>query len=179
MIATSRTRLEIQAPAAAPLLLSYHRENRQHLAPWEPVRGEDYLTLGHWQQASAAAQAGFDDGSDYKFVALNKARTDIIGMANFTCVSRGAFQACFLGYSIAHKYQGQGLMQEILTAGLDYVFNEVGLHRVMANYMPDNERSAALLARLGFEREGYAKSYLKIAGSWQDHVLTSKVNPAG
>ncbi|WP_448217491.1 hypothetical protein [Endozoicomonas sp. 2B-B] len=28
----------------------------------------------------------------------------------------------------------------------------------------------ALLDKLGFEHEGLAKSYLKIAGKWQDHV---------
>ncbi len=50
------------------------------------------------------------------------------------------------------------------------------LHRVMANYVPSNIRSENLLNRLGFRKEGTAKSYLKIAGSWQDHVLTSKIN---
>ena len=48
----------------------------------------------------------------------------------------------------------------------------------MANYLPSNTRSEALLERLGFEREGYAKSYLQIGGRWRDHVLTAKVNPA-
>jgi hypothetical protein len=26
------------------------------------------------------------------------------------------------------------------------------------------------------EREGYARAYLQIAGRWQDHVLTARVN---
>ena len=43
----------------------------------------------------------------------------------------------------------------------------------MANHLPRNERSARLLARLGFEREGYARRYLQIAGVWEDHVLTA------
>jgi ribosomal-protein-alanine N-acetyltransferase len=47
----------------------------------------------------------------------------------------------------------------------------------MANYMPENERSANLLKKLGFEREGFARSYLKIAGRWRDHVLNSLLNP--
>jgi ribosomal-protein-alanine N-acetyltransferase len=34
------------------------------------------------------------------------------------------------------------------------------------------------LHSLGFEKEGYAKSYLQINGRWQDHVLTSLLNPA-
>ncbi|MFB0585429.1 hypothetical protein [Aeromonas salmonicida] len=39
-------------------------------------------------------------------------------------------------------------------------------------------RSAALLERLGFEREGYARDYLMINGRWEDHILTALLNPA-
>lgn len=69
-------------------------------------------------------------------------------------------------------------MFEIVSAGMDYIFQEAKLHRIMANYIPDNHRSAALLEKLGFEVEGRARSYLKIAGKWQDHILTSRINPA-
>ena len=68
-------------------------------------------------------------------------------------------------------------MTEILNACVPYMFDEVGLNRIMANYMPSNKASASVLEKLGFEREGYAKKYLKIAGNWEDHVLTSKINP--
>jgi len=51
------------------------------------------------------------------------------------------------------------------------------LHRIMANYRPENERSARVLSGLGFQQEGFARSYLKINGEWADHVLTALVNP--
>lgn len=54
---------------------------------------------------------------------------------------------------------------------------ELKLNRIMANYLPDNQRSAGLLARLGFAQEGLAKRYLKINGHWRDHVLTAKLSP--
>ncbi|MGN7512099.1 hypothetical protein [Aeromonas salmonicida] len=38
--------------------------------------------------------------------------------------------------------------------------------------------SAALLERLGFEREGYARDYLMINGRWEDHILTALLNQA-
>jgi ribosomal-protein-alanine N-acetyltransferase len=43
--------------------------------------------------------------------------------------------------------------------------------------VPTNERSAALLRRLGFVVEGYARDYLFIGGKFRDHILTSLTNP--
>jgi ribosomal-protein-alanine N-acetyltransferase len=38
-------------------------------------------------------------------------------------------------------------------------------------------RSGRLLGRLGFVIEGYARDYLLVNGRWEDHVLTSLINP--
>ena len=68
-------------------------------------------------------------------------------------------------------------MFETVDGSLPFLFENLGLRRVMANYIPGNIRSSALLERLGFEREGYAREYLKIGGKWQDHVLTALLKP--
>jgi ribosomal-protein-alanine N-acetyltransferase len=57
------------------------------------------------------------------------------------------------------------------------LFGELGFHRIMANYLPHNERSGRLLRRLGFVVEGYARDYLYIHGAWRDHILTALTNP--
>ena len=67
-------------------------------------------------------------------------------------------------------------MYEGLRCAIDFVFSELALHRVMANYRPKNERSHQLLRRLGFAQEGRARSYLDIDGRWQDHIHTSLIN---
>jgi ribosomal-protein-alanine N-acetyltransferase len=68
-------------------------------------------------------------------------------------------------------------MREALGAAIDHAFGVLQLHRIEANYRPENERSGALLARLGFERIGYAPRYLFIDGEWRDHVQTQRLNP--
>jgi ribosomal-protein-alanine N-acetyltransferase len=68
-------------------------------------------------------------------------------------------------------------MKEIVNHAISYSFNDLRLHRIMANYMPVNDRSAGLLKNLGFQQEGLAKEYLLINGKWEDHVLTSLLNP--
>ncbi|MBB3259756.1 ribosomal-protein-alanine N-acetyltransferase [Paraburkholderia bannensis] len=109
---------------------------------------------------------------------FDKEEGQLIGDCNFTNIVRGPFQACHLGFSIAHDHEGRGLMRECLATAIQYMFAELGLHRVMANYRPENKRSAQLLNKLGFEQEGIARAYLKINGVWADHVLTSLINPA-
>jgi ribosomal-protein-alanine N-acetyltransferase len=105
------------------------------------------------------------------------AENALIGDCHFTNIVRGPFQACSLGYSIDQRHEGRGLMHEALDVAVRFVFESYKLHRVMASYRPENERSGRLLARLGFDYEGLAKAYLKIDGKWADHVMTSRVNP--
>jgi ribosomal-protein-alanine N-acetyltransferase len=69
-------------------------------------------------------------------------------------------------------------MSEALRATIAHVFGTLKLHRIMANHLPENTRSAALLKKLGFAVEGYARDYLFIAGAWRDHVLTALTNHA-
>ncbi|MCA9794032.1 MAG: GNAT family N-acetyltransferase, partial [Candidatus Eremiobacteraeota bacterium] len=101
----------------------------------------------------------------------------VVGHVELSQIARGPLQAAYLGYALDQQFQGRGLMRRALEAVIAYAFGDLGLHRLMANHRPDNQRSARLLARLGFETEGIAKAYLKLDNEWQDHVLTALVTP--
>lgn len=178
IIETPRTTMTIGQPQHARAMLAYLSENRAHLEPWEPLRSNDFYTLAASIERLDQSIQSFESGSAMQFIAFDKVSGEIVAACNFANIIRRVYQACHLGYSIGKKWEGQGLMVEIVEAGIRHMFDVVQLHRVMANHMPNNVRSEQLLKRLGFEREGYAKSYLKIAGRWEDMVLNSKVNPA-
>ena len=168
--------ISILNPNDYELLVKYEKDNRNHLSQWEPTRAEEYFDIEETKKRVKLNLRNFQAGSSISLVAFNKDKSEIICLCSFSNIVYGAFQACNLGYSISEKKQGTGLMFEMLQASIQFVFTEYNLHRIMANYMPSNTRSGRLLARLGFQKEGLAKSYLKIAGSWQDHVLTSKLH---
>ena len=67
-------------------------------------------------------------------------------------------------------------MTRALTLTNRCMFEQYNLHRIMANYLPENLASGRVLEKLGFVREGIAKDYLRINGVWRDHVLTSLTN---
>jgi ribosomal-protein-alanine N-acetyltransferase len=101
----------------------------------------------------------------------------VIGTINFSNFFRGAAHFCYVGYSLSVNEQGKGYMTEALGTAVQYVFTELNIHRIMANYMPHNRRSGNVLRKLGFTVEGYARDYLMINGKWEDHILTSLINP--
>ncbi|NII54497.1 ribosomal protein S5-alanine N-acetyltransferase [Luteibacter sp. SG786] len=176
---TARTVIRLLDVDEAELLRRYRTENREHLAPWEPLRTESHYSLEGCRQAIEAGLEAARGDRGYPFAILTPDATAMIGTFTFANVVRGVFQACHLGYGIGASHEGKGLMFEALEAAVRYAFGPLDFHRVMANYMPRNERSGRLLERLGFEKEGYAKRYLKIDGLWEDHVLTAKIRTQG
>ena len=175
---TSRLRLVLPNKADAPRMVRYYDVNREHLAPWESLRSAEFYTEAYWAAEIAKVKNDFLADRALTVVLLDKLNPDgpILGQVSLRNIVRGAFQACHLGYSLDHQAVGKGLMTEALTTVIAYAFNDMGLHRIMANYIPTNERSGRLLRRLGFVVEGYARDYLFLAGKWQDHILTSLVN---
>jgi ribosomal-protein-alanine N-acetyltransferase len=176
---TERLSLTLPPPEAAPQLLRYFEENREHLAPWSPRPPDGFYTEIYWRDRLRQARAEFEQDKSMQLVIFERARLEgrVVGVCNFTVFVRSAYQACYLGYSIGARDEGSGLMREALERAIKYIFDELRLHRIMANYVPTNERSGRLLRRLGFTVEGYARDYLMINGEWRDHVLTSLVNP--
>ena len=167
--------LVVLEPTDYTLLRNFYLENRDHLAPWEPARTDSYFTRENIEELVATRYKEFISRSALHLCALDASR--MVAEVNFTNIVTGAFQSCNLGFSVDQSLQGRGIMTKVLKAGIQIIFSDYGLHRIQANYMPSNQRSPRVLHRCGFQKEGFAKEYLCIAGKWEDHVLTSLINP--
>ncbi|KYF95869.1 alanine acetyltransferase, partial [Sorangium cellulosum] len=174
-IETPRLRLSIPPPELAGRYLDYFERNREHLARWDPPRPEGFYTEAFWRERLQRDRDDLDADRALRLAIQRRGAPggEVIGICNFNQFVRGAFQAATLGYSLDQRAVGSGVMSEALEAALAYMFDTLGFHRVMANYLPYNERSGRLLRRLGFVVEGYARDYLFIDGAWRDHVLTA------
>ncbi len=160
----------------ASMLAQYYTINASHLNRWESVKDRGYHKLDAWTQRLEQCELEQKDNKAAYFVALNTSATKVIATCNLTNIVHGAFLACYMGYSVSKEYEGCGKMKQLCQHVISYAFNNLALNRIMANYMPNNERSENLLKSLGFEIEGRAKKYLFINGLWQDHILTSLIS---
>jgi [ribosomal protein S5]-alanine N-acetyltransferase len=177
---TERLVVALARPGMHAVMARFLERNfATHLARWSPPPERGFFTEGFWRDRLALSVEEFQADRAARFVMRPRddAGGEIIGTCNYTNIVRGAFHACHLGYQIGHSHEGRGLMTEALRATNAYMFETMRLHRIMANYRPENERSARVLERLGFVREGLARDYLFIDGAWRDHILTSLTNP--
>ena len=171
---SQRLQLRLGEEADIPEILRYFRDNRERFAPLEPERPDNFDSPEYWRGYLHTARQELAAQQALRLFVFPRQSSQVIGVVNFSQMFRGPFQACYLGYSLDGAHQGRGLMHEALTCAIDYVFETLGYHRIMANYLPDNERSARVLEKLGFRVEGRAERYLQIAGEWRDHVLTAR-----
>ena len=180
-LATPRLRLRLAQPGMEAAMAAFLAENFPgHLDRWSPPTPPGFFTAAFWAERLALAVAEFDADRAVRFVLQEPGSIGgrILGTANYTNIVRGAFQACYLGYQVGRDREGQGLMAEALAATNAYMFDTMRVHRIMANFIPENTRSRRLAARLGFVEEGLAPKYLFIDGAWRDHVLSALTNPA-
>lgn len=196
VLCSERLVLTLPGPGAAEAHLRFAEENREHLTPWEPPFPPDYYTEKFWQDRLARNIRELEQDISARFSIFWKRdchallaavergssplplpRGPVLGNCNFGNFVWGAFHCATLGYRLDHRVEGQGVMTEALRCATKYMFDELGFHRIQANYRPTNERSGNVLRRLGFVVEGYARDYLFIDGAWRDHVLTSLTNP--
>lgn len=164
--------------ADAPSLTARLCENREFLAPWDPIRDEDIFTVDAQRRIIARALDAHAGGTMAPLAILDDAG-GIVGRITISGITRGAFQSGCIGYWVSASHNGRGIATSAVAAAKTLAFDELGLHRLQAETLIHNTASQRVLDRNGFVPYGIAPQYLKIAGRWQDHLLYQVLAPIG
>jgi len=73
-----------------------------------------------------------------------------------------------IGYWIAQKFQGRGIVTDACRAVIDHAFEAWRLNRVEIHCAIGNEKSCAIPKRLGFKFEGVLREAQLLNGEYQD-----------
>lgn len=150
--------------------VTLRERSRVFLTPWEPIWPADDLTRSAFRRRVRAHSEEIERDEAYPLFIFN-VDENLVGGITIGQVSRGVAQTATLGYWMGKPYAGCGYMSRAVRAVAHYSFVSLRLHRLEAACLPHNDASARLLESVGFTREGYARSYLRINGIWQDHLL--------
>lgn len=169
---------ELNDDHAAALAAAYVR-NREHLAPWDPVRPPAFFTPAGQAADLVARLDVVRRGLGASWVLLHG--SEVVGRVNLNNIVRGVFQSSSVGYWVDGEHVGRGLATGAVGHAVQRA-DELGLHRLEAGTLVHNVASQTVLLRSGFVGYGRAASYLFIAGEWQDHLLFQRIlhdRPAG
>jgi ribosomal-protein-alanine N-acetyltransferase len=156
-------------PEDAAELAALYAANREFLAPYEPVRPEDFFTADGQRERLERQLAD----ATHPFAILDDGA--IAGTINVFHIMREALQSCTIGYWIDRARNGRGLATGAVEDVVAYAFGELALHRVEAATLLDNVASQRVLEKAAFERIGVARRFLLINGEWRDFVLFQRV----
>ncbi len=146
---TARLRLRLWRPEEAPAFLALVREGQARLAAWMPwaadLEGEAAYSrrFAEWAAASARQEEAIfglflPDGTPIGGCGLHP---------------RIGAQALEIGYWISQAHEGKGYITEAVAALCRVGLGPMGQDRLEIRCDPDNHRSAAVPARLGFTLE--------------------------
>ena len=149
--------------------------SRAFLVPWEPTWPADDLTRGAFRRRLKRYAEDLRNDLAYAFLIFRSEDNALVGGLTLANIRRGVAQAGSIGYWTGAPFARKGHMTAAMRALVPFCFATLRLHRLEAACIPGNIASVRLLEKTGFQREGYARSYLCINGVWQDHLLYARL----
>jgi len=166
-------RIYLRPPARADWAdwADLREESRDFLVPWEPAWTSDALSRSAFRRRLSRYADEWNRDQGYTFFLFRRSDDAIVGGLSISNVRRGVAQSCSFGYWVGERHARRGYMSEAVLGASGFAFDALDLHRIEAACLPSNAASQGVLRRCGFRREGLARRYLRINGSWQDHIL--------
>jgi ribosomal-protein-alanine N-acetyltransferase len=154
-------------------------KSRAFLQPWEPTWPTDDLTRSAWRRRLSAYAHDMERGLAFPLLVFRELDNALVGGITLSNIRRGVAQMGSIGYWVGQPFTRQGFTVAAVRAVTEFSFGKLGLHRLEAACIPTNTASRAVLLKAGFTQEGMARAYLRINGSWRDHLLFGLVARGG
>ena len=145
--------------------------SKSFLVPWEPSWDASSCSRRAYLRYFKNSNYLANMDRAYSFLIFKNDDKTLLGGINVGNVRRGVSQSASLGYWIGEKYSRNGYMKEALKLLIPSLFVDLRLNRIEAATLEENIASKNLLKKIGFKKEGVLRKYLKINGTWRDHIL--------
>ena len=145
--------------------------SKSFLVPWEPSWDASSCSRKAYLRYFKNSNYLANMDRAYSFLIFKTDDKTLLGGINIGNVRRGVSQSASLGYWIGEKHSRNGYMKEALKLLIPSLFVDLRLNRIEAATLEENIASKSLLKKIGFKKEGVLRKYLKINGTWRDHII--------
>jgi RimJ/RimL family protein N-acetyltransferase len=162
-----RLRLRRLIDADIPPMLAYR--NDPEVARYQSWHSITESQLYDFIQEQRTLQPGVP-GKWFQFAIELKENRQMIGDLGLKVSAENPRQT-EIGFTLSQPYQKKGLAFEAVSRLFDYVFTDLGLHRIIGITDTRNSPSIALLERLGMRCEAHFRQSYWDGGEWTDEFL--------
>ncbi|HUE17536.1 MAG TPA: GNAT family N-acetyltransferase [Planctomycetaceae bacterium] len=141
--------------------------NRDYLRAWLPWLDATLCEADTRTFITAAIERERVGGGSVMLVQHDSA---ICGVAAFNRIEP-LNQVCEIGYWLAERYQGRGVMTGSVSRLVRHAFEDLRLNRITISIAVENHRSRAIPERLGFKAEGMLRESEWLYDHFVDQVL--------
>lgn len=174
LLVTERLSLRMITPDDAPEIFTLRTDDRVLQFIGKPK----LKNLGEARELIESRNSGIGKNESILWGITLKNENKIVGTICLWNIAKEHSRA-EIGYELHPDLHGKGLMQEAITAVLDYGFNTMQLHTVAGNVAPENAASIKILERNGFLKEAHFRENFRYPGGrFGDTAVYSLINPA-
>lgn len=99
----------------------------------------------------------YGDGGFFNWAVVWKESGSVIGNISVVRLEEAIAEA-EIGYCLGRAFWGRGIMPEALRAVMDYLFDTVGINRIMAGFDVNNPKSGRVMDKAGLKPEGIRRA---------------------
>ena len=111
-------------------------------------------------------------GSFFDWALIDRESRRMIGTCGFTRIDT-ANNSAEIGYVLNPDFHRRGFGSEAVRRVLKFGFEELGLQRIEARFMQENEASLALMKSVGMTFEGYMRDLMLVKGKYRTIGVSS------
>jgi ribosomal-protein-serine acetyltransferase len=148
----------------APAVFAAVDRNRAHLRKWLPWV-DDTTSVGYTLNFIRTSLQQFANNEGFAAgIWCGDECAGTIGAHKIDWLNRKVE----IGYWLASKFQGRGIVTDACRALIDHAFEEWKLNRVEIHCATGNKKSCAVPKRLGFQLEGVLRKAQLVGGKYLD-----------
>jgi len=118
----------------------------------------------------------YEDIAKYKWAMMDKESGRVIGDISLVKVN-DRHRFCEFGFSMKKEFWGKGIMTEVTARIIEFLFEEIGMHRIEIRCAPENIGSRRVIEKNGLAYEGHLRECYFTHGKFLDSLVFGILKP--
>jgi [ribosomal protein S5]-alanine N-acetyltransferase len=131
---------------------------------------DNHKTIDESKRMIQGIIKAYEEKTGINWIIRENISSEVVGYIGYWRLIRENVRA-EIGYALNPEYWGKGYMSEVFPRIIKFGFTEFGLHSILGNVNPSNEKSIKILEKFGFKKEAHFREDYLYNGKYLDSAI--------